>query len=276
MATAYIGVGSNMGNRLGFVSHAIDGVAHLPGTHVEQISHAYESEAAYDEQQPAFVNAVIEVSTSLPAEDLLGQLDEIERALGRTRTSENGPRTVDLDLLLYGEEEWNTERLTLPHPRLLERDFVVTPLLEIAPNIVLPDGTRPSSESATVGRVTSDLGEVPDAGLEHNMAVDDDAEWVEVAQSEGPQSAIAGFDAQLDLKRGVLEQEGVPYAFDPFPPGSDVDILGRQQVIRLLVPAEYGERAIALLDAVEDAPTVEPLEQAAEEASMHGRDIEPE
>jgi hypothetical protein len=92
---------------------------------------------------------------------------------------------------------------------------------------------------------------------------------VAVASSEGPQSALGGFDAELDFKRSVLEQEGIPYAWQPFAPGTEIDILGRPQVIELAVPASYGERARALLETVEATPPVEPVEQAAEEAVMH-------
>lgn len=269
MPTAYVALGSNLGDRLRSLSLAVDGLAHLPETHVDKVSHAYESDAAYHEAQPPFLNAVVEITTHLEPDALLMALHGIEDDLGRVRVSPNGPRTIDLDILLYGEEEWNSPELTLPHPKLMERDFVVTPLLEIAPRVTLPDGRHPRRSQADVGEVLRDLGPVPDAGVEHNLPVDA-GEWVAVASSEGPQSSLAGYDAELDFKRSVLEQEGIPYAWQPFAPGAAVDVLGRPQVIELAVPEAYASRATALLCAVEAAPTVEPVEQAAEEAMMHG------
>jgi 2-amino-4-hydroxy-6-hydroxymethyldihydropteridine diphosphokinase len=272
MTTAYIGLGSNVGDRLRTLALAVDGIAHVPETHVEAVSRAYESEPAYDEDQPAFLNAVVKVETGLEADALLLEMQQVENDLGRVRERTNGPRTIDLDILLFGREEWQTESLTIPHPGLAERDFVVTPLLQIEPRITLPDGTHLRRSNATVGEVVRDLGEIPDAGVEHNMPVDAD-EWVAVASSEGPQSALGGFDAELDFKRSVLEQEGIPYAWQPFAPGAEVDVFGRPQVIELAVPASYAERALALLESVEAAAPIEPVEAAAEESVMHGGDL---
>lgn len=269
MTTAYIGLGSNVGDRLRFLAHAVDGIAHVPEVHVERVSHAYESDPAYDADQPAFYNAVAEVTTTLTAEGLLTALQAIEEELGRLRERVNGPRTIDLDILLFGDEERVSDELTIPHPGLLERDFVVTPLLEIAPRTTLPDGTHPRRSNTKVGEVVRDLGPVPDVGVEHNLPIDAD-HWVPVAVNEGPQTSLAGFDAELDFKRSVLEQEGIPYAWQPFAPGVDADLFGRPQVIELVVPAEYYERAASVLESVDDSVPVEPVEQAAEESVMHG------
>lgn len=271
MTTAYVGLGSNLGDRLGNLSQAVDKIAHLPSTHVEEVSRAYESVPAYDEEQPAFLNAVVEVTSGLDSDSLLEALLGIEDEMGRIRSRENGPRVIDLDLLLFGDEERESAELTLPHYGLLERDFVVVPLLEIAPHVVLPDGTHPRRSKTTVGEVIRDLGPVPDAGLEHNMPIED-TEWVEVARSEGPQAAIGGYDAGLELAREVLEQEHIPHAYEPFAPGTDTDIIGRPQVISLVVPAAFYGRASAILEEVEETPPSEPLEQAAEEAVMHPGD----
>lgn len=257
MDTAYIGLGSNIGDRLGALSRAVDAVAHLPETHVTEVSHAYESQPAYFEEQGTFLNAVIEVETGLSADALLMDLQRIEDEMGRMRAERNGPRLIDLDLLLYGTEEWNTRDLTLPHPRLLERDFVVTPLLEIAPDVELPDGTHPRRADATVGEVVRDFGLVPDAGLAHNMPIEE-TDWVVVATSEGPQTPVGGFDAQLQFKRQVLEQEGIPSAFEPFEPGMDVDFLGRPRTFRLVVPSAFAEQAISLLEQIDDAEQIPP------------------
>jgi len=257
MATAYIGLGSNLGDRLGNLAMAVERIAHLPETHVEEVSHAYESVPAYDESQPDFVNAVAEVTTGLQADALLGYLLEIETEMGRVRESEKGPRVIDLDLLLFGEEEWNSAELVVPHPGLAERDFVVTPLLQIAPRTTLPDGTPLRRSTATVGTVLRDLGEVPDAGESHNVPVEQ-VTWVVVAESESATGTIAGFDAGLTLKREVLEAEGIPFAYSPYEPGTDMDPFGMQTTFQLMVPEEYAQTAAALLELVEAASPVFP------------------
>jgi 2-amino-4-hydroxy-6-hydroxymethyldihydropteridine diphosphokinase len=252
MVTAYVGLGSNLGDRIGNLSRAIDAIAHIPETRVSSTSRAYESVPAYHGEQPAFVNAVAEVETGLTADGLLNHLGRIEAEMGRVREVENGPRVIDLDLLLFGDEERASEMLTLPHPRLKERDFVVTPLLEIAPRVKLPDGRHPKRSEATVGPVIRDLGQLPDAGVGHNMPIEE-TDWVTIAQSEGPQSAIGGFDAQVQFKRQVLDQEGIPYAFEPFEPGLDMDIIGPTRTFKLGIPAEYEERVLALFESLEEA-----------------------
>ncbi len=264
--TAFIGLGSNIGDRLGNVSSAVDAIAHLPETHVENVSSAYESAAAYNEEQPTFINAVVEVSTGLAADALLEHLLELETNMGRTREEAKGPRTIDLDLLLFGDEEWNSPGLTIPHPALAERDFVVTPLLEIAPRTTLPDGTPLRRSSASVGPVLRDLGPVPDAGVEHNVPVED-VEWVTVAQSESASDTTAGFDAGLKLKQEVLESEGIPFAYSPYEPGTDMDPFGMQVTFQLLVPAEYAQTAQALLSLVDAAPAVYPPGYGPDETS---------
>jgi len=269
MVTAYIGLGSNVGDRIGSLSRAIDAIAHLPETHVTRISHAYETAPAYLEEQAAFVNAVIEVETGLEADALLARLLSIEDEMGRVRAEPNSPRTIDLDLLLFGSEERESEFLTLPHPRLLERDFVVTPLLEITPEVELPGGYHPRRAAVTMGPVVRDLGRIPDAGAAHNMPIEE-TEWVAVAESEGPQTPLGGFDAGLQFKREVLEQEGIPFAFEPFEPGIDTDVLGRPRSFSLVVPAEYGERALALLSAVEAATPQMPAGDEGDEGEGAG------
>ncbi len=262
--TAYIGVGSNMGDRLGNLAAAVDAVAHVPETHVENVSRAYESVAAYDEDQPNFINAVVEVTTALQADALLGYLLELETKMGRIREADKGPRVIDLDLLLFGEEEWNSPEITVPHPGVAERDFVVTPLLEIAPRTTLPDGTPLRRSETTVGLVLRDLGPVPDAGVEHNVPVEA-VNWVVVAESESASDTVAGFDAALLLKQEVLESEDIPFAYTPYEPGTDMDPFGMQVTYQLLVPEEYAETAKALLALVKAAPPVYPPEYAEEE-----------
>lgn len=254
MTTAYIGLGSNLGDRLGNLGLAVEAIAHIPETHVEEVSRAYESDAAYVEEQPDFVNAVVEVSTGLEADALLGYLQDIEVDMGgRARELNKGPRVIDLDLLLFGDEEWNSEALVLPHPGIAERDFVVTPLLEIAPRTVLPDGTHLRRSDATEGAVLRDLGNIPEAGGAHNMPVEP-TEWIAVAESAQATDAVVGFDAGLQLKREVLEAEGIPFAYEPYEPGADMDPFGMPIIFKLLVPAEDAEKAAALMDEVDAAP----------------------
>lgn len=261
MTTAYVAIGSNLGDRLENVSRAVDAVAHLPETHVETISHAYESKAAFVEDQPDFVNAVIEVTTGTQADDFLGMLMDIESRMGRVRETDKGPRVIDLDLLLFGDEEWDTDDLKVPHPGIRDRDFVLRPLLEIAPRTKLPDGTLLQPTDARFGDVLRDLGEVPDFGIEHNQPVDAD-EWVAVSTSEAVDS-IAGFDASLQARAAALKQEGIPYAWDPFEPGTDMDPFGMPQPVSLLVPVDFEEKARALLAEFDRAPLAEDLEEQA-------------
>lgn len=261
MATAYIALGSNLDPRMVNLANALEAIAHLPETHLEDASSAYESEPAYVEDQPRFLNAVVKVTTTLTPDALLAHLMDVEAALGRVRTDENGPRVIDLDLLLYDDEERVSETLTLPHPRLLERDFVVTPLLEIAPDIVLPDGTRPRRDAAPVGRVIRDAGPIPDVDHLHDVPVEP-AEWVVVAASEDVTDRISGFDAALQFARQVLAAEGIPVAWDPYEPGVETDPFGMMVPFKLLVPAADEQRAREALAAAAQAEPRMPDEEA--------------
>lgn len=253
MTTAYIGLGSNQGDRLEFLSAAVHAISRIPETHIDRVSHAYESEPAYNEDQPRFANAVVALATQLSSVQVFEYLQQIEGDLGRMRESENGPRTIDLDLLLFGDEELNSESLVVPHPRMLEREFVVVPLLEIAPRITMPNGSPVPREGATVGRVVSDLGAIPDMGAAMNapIAVND---WVEVANCDAPNDVASGLSAAMSLQRQTLQDAGIPYAFDPYEPDAAMDPWGMPRTFRILVPAEAAERArvlIAEADAAE-------------------------
>jgi len=245
MTTAYIALGSNMGDRLANLGSAIAAIAALPETRLLRVSHAYESEPAYHLDQPAFANGVVEVETEMSAEHLLGQLQQIEADMGRVRAEANGPRIIDLDILLFGDEEILCEELTVPHPRLLERDFVVTPLLEIAPRLHLPDGTRIDREHARVGTVIDDLGRMPDGGLSAEVP-DPRADWVVAAQNSAEQDQVAAWDAGLHFKAEALGEAGIPYAWDPYEPESAMDPFGLPTTFRLLVPADRELQAAQL------------------------------
>lgn len=254
MTTAYIGLGSNEGDRLLNLARAVDAISEIPETHVEAVSHAYESEPAYVTDQPRFANAVAKVETEIEdASALLGYLQQIEESLGRVRAEDNGPRSIDLDILLFGDEEIDTPELTIPHPGLIERDFVVTPLLELTPRLHLPDGTHVSEETATVGTVVGDLGAIADLGAMHNEPVLP-GEWVDIADGTTDQDVVAGWDSQLMLKREILQEAGIPYAWDPYEPDLTTDPFGMPTQFRILVPAGYFDRACKLINDVLAAP----------------------
>jgi len=164
VTNAYVGLGSNLGDRLANLSAAIRRIERIGGVEVMAVSHVYESEPWGVEEQPPFANAVALLVTNLDAETLLDALGSAEHALGRVRGERYGPRVIDLDLLLFGDEERATSLLTLPHPRLMERDFVVTPLLELDPEVRLPDGRRVAEAEAAEGRVRGVLGVIPGYG----------------------------------------------------------------------------------------------------------------
>ena len=133
-ADAFIGLGSNLGDRESHVETAIREIATLPGTSLVSRSSLYES-SPLDACGGDYLNAVARVRTSLGAMELLAALQSIEASHGRERPYRNAPRSLDLDLLLHGDAQRATPELTLPHPRLHERAFVLLPLAEIAPGL---------------------------------------------------------------------------------------------------------------------------------------------
>jgi 2-amino-4-hydroxy-6-hydroxymethyldihydropteridine diphosphokinase len=138
---AYIGLGSNLGEREANLRAALERLSELGPLRVSSVR---ETDPVGVADQPKFLNAGAELETDLSPQELLARLLEIERELGRERSSETrwGPRTLDLDLLLYGQETIDAPGLTVPHPRLAERRFALEPLHELAPDLVLPDGRR--------------------------------------------------------------------------------------------------------------------------------------
>ena len=128
---AYLGIGTNIGNKIENLQNAIGALNLLPLTKVTQISDVYETDPVGYADQDNFLNIVVEVETNLNADNLLGSALGIEAGFGRIRTIKNGPRVIDVDLLLYGDESKNTETLILPHPRMMERGFVLVPLSDI-------------------------------------------------------------------------------------------------------------------------------------------------
>ena len=135
---AYIGLGSNLGDREAMIRLAIDDLARLPETTLAKASSLYDTEPVGEVDQPNFLNAVAAIDTTLTARQLLWNLQLIEKRLGRVRTQKWGPRTIDLDLLLYGSLMLEEPDLQVPHPEILRRSFVLVPLVEIEPLLVHP------------------------------------------------------------------------------------------------------------------------------------------
>ena len=135
LVRAYIALGSNLGDRVGQMQSALKALAEDNQLKVLQISPLYENRAVGMGEADDFLNAIAEVETSMAPLALLDFCLEVESKLGRVRTKEWAPRTIDLDIIAYGDEVIEHERLQVPHPRIAERDFVVHPLCAIAPNL---------------------------------------------------------------------------------------------------------------------------------------------
>jgi 2-amino-4-hydroxy-6-hydroxymethyldihydropteridine diphosphokinase len=133
--TAFVALGANLGDAARAVRDAMDGIDHLPGCRVSWRSSLYRS-APLESSGPEYINAVVEVSTTLTAPAMLLALQSLEQQAGRERPYPNAPRTLDLDLLLYGDARIDSPALTVPHPRMHLRAFVLMPLAEIAPQYV--------------------------------------------------------------------------------------------------------------------------------------------
>jgi 2-amino-4-hydroxy-6-hydroxymethyldihydropteridine diphosphokinase len=146
--TAYLGLGSNLGDRRKNLAEAVRRLHANPARQVVQASPVYESSPVGVTAQPDFLNLVVKVTTTETPHELLAECLWIETDLGRVRQERWGPRTIDIDLLLYCDARIDDERLTVPHPRMYERSFVIVPLAEIAPELKL-DG-KPIRELAVV------------------------------------------------------------------------------------------------------------------------------
>lgn len=138
MTVAFVGVGSNLDQPVRQVTDALAELDGLPHSRVVKRSSLYRSAPVGYAQQPDFVNAVAQLETGISADRLLAELQEIEARHGRVRSFANAPRTLDLDLLMFEKLQSKTERLTLPHPRMHERAFVLKPLVEVAPAVSIP------------------------------------------------------------------------------------------------------------------------------------------
>jgi len=140
MVRAFVGLGSNLGDREGTLRAAVGRLRALPRTRVVAVSTLRDTEPVGELEQPRFLNGAVELETELPARELLDALLELERRFGRDRSAAplHGPRTLDLDLLLYGDDRIVEPGLTVPHPRLHERRFVLEPLAELDPSLEVP------------------------------------------------------------------------------------------------------------------------------------------
>ena len=174
MPRALIAFGGNVGDVEANLRRALKALAALPGTRVVRVSGLYRTEPVGVVDQPAFLNGAVEVETALGPAELLRHLLEIEAGLGRVRDVRWGPRTVDLDLILYGERVVGTPDLEVPHPRMHERGFVLVPLAEIAPQARHPVLGR------TVRELLADLGPTPDVIPLGRPA------WAEALEKEPP------------------------------------------------------------------------------------------
>lgn len=141
LASAYIGLGANLDDPFATLQSAVRALQQSPGIRLVALSSLYRSAPLGPAGQPDYINAVAHLSTSLPPHELLAALHAIENQHGRTRDVRWGARTLDLDLLLYDNDEIHTSSLIVPHLELKNRNFVVIPLLEISPHLILPDDT---------------------------------------------------------------------------------------------------------------------------------------
>ena len=139
MTRAYVGLGANLGDRERTLREAVDALGAGEGIEVVAVSTLRKTEPVGVGQQPRFLNGAAALDTTLESRELLDRLLDVEQRFGRVRVpGEHGPRTLDLDLLLYGDEQIDEPGLTVPHPRLHERRFVLEPLAELAPGLVIP------------------------------------------------------------------------------------------------------------------------------------------
>lgn len=149
--TVYIGLGSNLGNPLAQATKASETLTAHPAFSNVMNSPWYRSDPVGPGVQPDYINGVVKATCELDPETLLNVLQQIENSQQRERNIRWGARTIDLDILLYGQQTINTDRLQVPHPRLCERNFVVYPLYDISPELILPNGVSIESLLTTLG-----------------------------------------------------------------------------------------------------------------------------
>lgn len=285
MRRIHIGLGSNLGDRVANLRAALERLDALDSTEVHAVSHVYESESWPDPGHPSYANAAAVLETGFTAPDLLEACKQIEADLGREPAGPNAPRPIDIDILLSGDEEWDLPDLVVPHPRMLERAFVVVPLLDVDPHVRMPDGSPLTAEDASQGRVLGMLGPVP--GFEERTwgepahvppsvtprSAAPDEEWVPVWQRPGynpvfsePEPLLGGHAAvsgrqipgaapsvEATFAQLVLEQLGIPFVWDPFAPEMSTDPYGLARPFALLVPESMAEEARVAIEEASNA-----------------------
>ena len=195
---AFVGLGANLGDRLATLEAAIESIDDVDDVDVVDTSGIYETAPVGGPDQDPFLNAVVRISTTLAPHDLLHEIQLIETAFGRDRSTEErwGPRTLDLDILLYGDRVIDTPDLAVPHPRLHERAFALIPLLEVHPGGRLPDGR-------SISRLVADLAPVEGVDLHVRLEREDH----HPTRPEGP--AGPGAIPAAQWRRPVGEPPGV-------------------------------------------------------------------
>ncbi len=138
MVTAYLSIGSNVGNRLNNLEQITELLGGIKGVSIKKVSSLYETAPFGGVRQRNFFNAVIKIKTNLSPLELLSVCNKVEKLLGRKRTEKNGPRTADIDILLFGSLRRKSWRLSIPHRQMTKRRFVLVPLTELAPGIIIP------------------------------------------------------------------------------------------------------------------------------------------
>lgn len=256
MKRVFVGLGSSEGDRVELMAQALRAIEQLSGTAVLRVSNVVESEPWGGATEALFANAVAEIDTPLEADDLLEAFREIEVELGRLPGPRFGSRPIDLDILLVEDEEWDTPELVVPHPRLTRREFVVRPLLEIEPHAALPDGTPIGTEDAVEGPIIGVLGPVP--GYEDRTPpvvapAEEVDEWRPLLVLSRIGHREVRPDADVIFVQMVLDQEGIPWAWDPFPPEDSSNPWGLAARFKLMVPAGMHVRAARLVAEVRAA-----------------------
>ncbi len=193
-ALTLLGLGSNVGDALETLTAAVHALDDVDGLAVEDVSGVYETPPWGGVEQEPFLNLVVRARTTLEPHALLAETQLIEAAFGRDRSREVrwGPRTLDIDLLLVGEQVLDTPTLTLPHPRIAERAFVLVPLLEVLPGGALPDGQRLTALLAALA---------PIEGIELVVRLED-VPGRHVIRPDGPVGGRASFSRPAGEERG--------------------------------------------------------------------------
>ena len=276
MTEAIIGIGGNLGDRSAYLRRMVRAIDATECVRVLAVSHAYETEPWGVPDQDPYYNAAVRVETSLRADELLDVCKAIEEDLGRRQTVRFGPRTADLDILLFGDEEWVSERLTIPHPRLLEREFAVRPLLDVVADLRLPDGSPVTDEHVRLGKVLADLGPLENPGAGQVWIDEGEIQFVrapfrtlEVDEHEiigdwiavGPQriergGANTSTDFDLLWLEEVMSDADVPTTFYPHRPGESLSSYPPVVTeVRLFVPRDrIADAHRALEEAVGEDP----------------------